>query len=112
MGKEILNFCIDKGILLDRTILNVLEKFEDSALAKNLLERIEYQYKQKIITKSFFENNLDKVYEILLNYGGQSQQTIKLFFESLGLELKDIEHERKTKDEAKSQKKSGVNLIK
>src|SRR3989344_3176649 len=87
MNQEMLNFCMQKGLLIDRKILDLLGELENVEIAKNLLELIEYKYKQKIITLSFFKNNLDKVYEIISSYKGNNLELIKFFFNNLGIIL-------------------------
>jgi len=95
MQQEVLNFCMYKGILLDKDILNVLENLRDIEVAKNFIEKIDFQYKQKIITKSFFQKNSDKVSDILLSYKGDNRKLIEEFFLSLGLNISNSE---KTED--------------
>src|SRR3989344_2970516 len=91
MQQEVLNFCMYKGILLDKDILNVLENLRDIEVAKNFIEKIDFQYKQKIITKSFFQKNSDKVSDILLSYKGDNRKLIEEFFLSLGLNISNSE---------------------
>src|SRR3989344_5886784 len=87
MNQEMLQFCNQKGILLDKYIMGFLEEIEDTSISKNLLERIVFQYKQKIITKSFFINNPKRVIEILSNYKGNDGSIIENFFKNLGINL-------------------------
>ena len=82
-----LQFCNQKGILLDKYIMGFLEEIGDTSISKNLLERIVFQYKQKIITKSFFINNPKRVIEILSNYKGNDGSIIENFFKNLGINL-------------------------
>ncbi len=86
-----LDFCMQKGILLDKNVLNSLEEIEDESIAKNFVERIEYQYKPKIITSSFFKNNSEIVVELLSNYKGENKKRLEYFFEKLGLDLKNFD---------------------
>ncbi|PIN94856.1 DNA polymerase II [Candidatus Pacearchaeota archaeon CG10_big_fil_rev_8_21_14_0_10_31_9] len=108
MQQEVLNFCMYKGILLDKEILDVLGNLRDIEVAKHFIEKIDFQYKQKIITKSFFIKNSDKVCDILLSYKGDSRKLIKEFFLSLGLDLSDIE---KSKDCATKIKDSNEQFV-
>ena len=93
MNQEMLQFCNQKGILLDKSIIKLLEEIEDVNISKNLLERIVFQYKQKIITKSFFINNQRRIMEILSNYKGGDREIIENFFINLGINLKIIKGE-------------------
>src|SRR3989344_3325235 len=87
MNQEMLQFCNQKGILLDKYIVGFLEEIGDVSISKNLLERIVFQYKQKIITKTFFINNPKRVIEILSNYKGNDGSIIENFFKNLGINL-------------------------
>ncbi len=63
MTQEILKFCIEKGILLDKATLDLLKEFDDKT-AKEIIDKIS-NLKEKIITKSFFTNNVDRIQELL-----------------------------------------------
>jgi len=113
-----LDFCRQRGILIDRSILELLGDLQDLEIAKNLIERIEYQYKQKIITKAFFYNNLNKVSEILMNYSGEDKRAIEDFLEKLGLDLKILVFDEKLPQNNKKEEfflnrnNHGINLLK
>ncbi len=66
MGIEqtILKFCIEKGLLLDKEVLEMFNDVGDTETIKILLETIGKRSSQKFITKKFFiENkNLDLVF--------------------------------------------------
>ena len=51
--REILNFCIEKGLLLDREVLNLFEESVDSESAKLIIEKIREQTRTKVITKTY-----------------------------------------------------------
>lgn len=112
-----LEFCRQRGILIDRNILELLGDLEDLEIAKNLIERIEYQYKQKIITKTFFHSNLDRVSDILLNYNGDDRKVIEDFLEKLGLDLKILVLDEKLSQNSKKEElflnrnNQGINLL-
>ncbi len=61
MNQEMLSFCMEKGILLDKGVVNGIESIENLDIARNLLERIEASFKERIITKTFFLNNADRI---------------------------------------------------
>ncbi|MEM3112879.1 MAG: hypothetical protein QXI33_00450 [Candidatus Pacearchaeota archaeon] len=85
MDQEIIQFCNQRGILLDKYLIKQLTHFNNNYLLKNLLDRITLQYKQKIITKSFF-NDKKKIIEILSNYNNNERIILEDFFESLGID--------------------------
>ena len=90
MRKELLTFCAEKGILLDNKILNIFEKLDDINVAKNLIERVNYQYNQKMITSSFFMNNQEKVLELISNYSKSYRKIVENFFINLGVNVVDL----------------------
>lgn len=90
MKRELLGFCAEKGILLDKKILEVFEKIGDIDIAKNLIERVNYQYNQKIITTSFFVDNKEKVSELISNYSKSHQKIIEAFFINLGVNVVNL----------------------
>lgn len=57
MKQELLKFCIEKGLLLDKEIYGVLSELSDSVV-KEIIEKISLS-KEKIITKSFFNKNAE-----------------------------------------------------
>jgi len=103
---------MQKGLLIDRKILDLLGELENVEIAKNLLELIEYKYKQKIITLSFFKNNLDKVYEIISSYKGNNLELIKFFFNNLGIILPEETLRDNENINLSSEKRFNVKLTK
>ncbi len=86
LKKEILNFCVKKGLLLDKEVLGVIEKLDNLDLAETILKRIENECKEKIITKSFLTKNIIKVKSILEDSAG-GKEDIEKFFINLGLSI-------------------------
>jgi len=100
MNKEILKFCIEKGLLLDKEVYDILSNFEEKE-ARDIIERISF-CKDKIINKSFFIQNS----QILKEYISQENReklcvklgvSIEISHESVKIEEKEIENERKVK---------------
>ena len=58
--KEILKFCLEKGLLVDKDVLNLFSESKDFESVKMIIERIKSQTHEKIITKSFFTRTLKK----------------------------------------------------
>lgn len=81
-----LNFCIEKGVLLDKQVSEIFENLGDLEFVKKLIERIQYEYKQKIITKSFFTKNVEKVNE-LFSKNNFNKEVAESFFINLGLNI-------------------------
>ena len=80
MSNEILKFCLSKGILLDRESFNLLSEF-DEITAKELIEKVSLM-QEKIITKSFFIKNADKINQLINN-----EKVIEKLKMNLGLTL-------------------------
>ncbi|MBI2629959.1 metallophosphoesterase [Candidatus Pacearchaeota archaeon] len=63
MANEILKFCLEKGVLLDRETYNLFSDFDEET-AKKIIEKFSGM-KEKIITKSFIANNAEKIESII-----------------------------------------------
>ena len=61
MKPEIIKFCIERGILLDREVGEMLSELSEDA-ARKIIEKISLS-KEKIITKSFFSKNFESFKE-------------------------------------------------
>jgi len=94
MNQEILNFCIGKGILLDKETLNVFENFENPDVVKNLVELLNLRYNQKFISKSFFSPAIAD--DILSKYDENKRRNLEILFLRLEIKLakSEIEKER------------------
>ncbi|MEK6820176.1 MAG: metallophosphoesterase, partial [Nanoarchaeota archaeon] len=82
MTRGILKFCIERGILLDKDSLNLLDEFDENT-ARNIIEKISC-LKEKIITKSFFSDNVEKIQEMIEDKGVIDKLRINL---GLSLEI-------------------------
>jgi DNA polymerase II small subunit len=56
--KEILNFCLEQGILLDKEVLNLISEATDFDAARLMIERIKEDTHQKVITKKVFTESI------------------------------------------------------
>ena len=59
--KEILKFCLENGLLLDRDILELFSKEADFESAKILIEKLRDHTGKNIITKNIFVENREKI---------------------------------------------------
>jgi len=105
MNNQILKYCIEKGILLDKEVLDLLSRIENFEIAKEILEKINLVSREKMITKSFFTRNVDKVREALIDIKG-GEKTVERIYINLGVNL-EIRKERIIEEERKEKKEEG-----
>jgi DNA polymerase II small subunit len=98
-SKEILKFCIDKGILLDKEILSLFSETSDLDSVKLIIEKIRNHTHQKIITKEVFNKDKEGVNQIFLNLPQENQKRLEKLKIKLGL---SIEISRKIEDSSSS----------
>ncbi len=85
--KEILNFCLEKGILLDKEVLNLFSEATDSEAVRLVLEKVKENTHSKIITKSVFFQGM-KQFENSENFSfGAGEKSLEKLKIKLGLEL-------------------------
>ena len=88
---NILKFSLEKGILLDKETLNFLGQVDEN-IARDIVDKISC-LKERIITKSFFTKNAEKIHEIITD-----EKTIDKLKINFGLSL-EISRERTFKKE-------------
>ncbi len=82
MEKEILRFCFEKGLLVDKDILDLFNG-EDINSVKFFIEKIKNTTNQTLITKHTLEQNKEKVNNLILNFPKENS----INFEKLKLKL-------------------------
>ena len=107
-NKEILNFCMGKGILIDNEVLNLFTENFDIDSVKLILGKVIEGTSQKIITKKVFQENTETVKTIFhdlpeKNKGNFEDLTIKL---GLSLEISA----KKKKELQKEQENFGAQV--
>jgi len=86
-SQEILKFCMNNGLLVDKEILNLFSETNDVESVKFFLEKVKQKTNQKIITKEVFkEKNLD-VDELFLNFPEEKKKNLESLKIKLGLTL-------------------------
>src|SRR3989338_5573909 len=100
-SKEIINFCIEKGILIDKELLNIFEDANDINSVKIILEKILEQTSQKIITKKIFSQNREHVYKVFSSLPNEQKNNLDKLRINLGLsiEISRESHQPKILDE-------------
>lgn len=85
--KEILNFCIGKGVLLDKEVLKLFQETKDFDSVKLILEKIIDHTNKKLITKDIFQENKEKVTKFFLDLPSDKQEGLKELKIKLGLRI-------------------------
>jgi len=96
-SKEILKFCIEKGLLIEPEVLNLLSEANDNESAKLIIEKIAETHRQKVITKNFFEQNKEKVKEFFLTLPEENKKSLEKFKIKLGLQIEISKEVSRTK---------------
>ena len=104
--QEILKFCLERGFLLDKEVLGLFNETSDEESVKLIIEKIKDSTNQRIITKSLFNQNRDKVFQILSALPKEHQQQLEGLKIKLGL---SIEISREVSKEEKEKKNSSGN---
>ena len=92
-SKEILKFCLEKGLLLDNEVLNLFSEVSDIDSIKLIIEKIQSLTQQRIITKSTLDNK-DQFNKVFLNLPEKNQKSLEKLKIKLGLSIeisKEIE---------------------
>ena len=87
--KEIIKFCIEKGFLLDKDILELFSENNniDIETSKLIIEKIGQYTQKRVITKSVFNENKDKIDKIFLALPEKSQRQVEGLKIKLGLSI-------------------------
>ena len=96
-NKEILQFCLEKGILVDRDILGLFDEVNDSEIAKLVIEKIGEYTNKKIITKNVFYDNQKEFRRIFSALSKEKQKKIEKLKIKLGFNIeisKEIEYKK------------------
>ena len=85
--QEILHFCFEKGILIDKEVLNLFEETNDVDSVKLILERMKEHTQKKIITKNVFSENKEKVIQFFSSLPTENQKKLEKLKIKLGLSI-------------------------
>jgi DNA polymerase II small subunit len=98
-NQEILRFCLEKGFLLDKEVLNIFNETSDVESIKLIMEKIRDTTHQRIITKSLFNQNKEKVFQIFSALPKENQQNLEGLKIKLGLSIEISQEFSKEKKE-------------
>ncbi len=105
-SKEILRFCLENGLLVDKEILNLLSETKDTESVKLIINHLKNQTNKKILTRSLIIDNKDQVKKILSNLPKDKQKQFENFKIKLGLSIefsKEVSTEKEIKEEIKTE---------
>ncbi len=106
-SNEILQFCMEKGLLLDKELLHLFSESSEVESIKFILERVKSYTNKRVITKTIFEENKDKVNKIFLNLPSDTNKSLEKLKINLGLSI-EISREVSS-DEKHSREGSNLN---
>jgi DNA polymerase II small subunit len=85
--KQILKFCLEKGLLVDKDVLNLFNETSDTDSVKLIIEKIKNYTKQNVITKNVFYDNKDKVNQFFYELPQKNQKELENLKIKLGLSI-------------------------
>lgn len=108
--KEIIKICLEKGILLDKEVFEILSSLNESNI-NEVINKIA-ETKEKIITRSFFINNFDffKNNELLEKLRIKFGISIEISREISKPEKQDKQEKQKIKEEKAEERKQIKNI--
>jgi DNA polymerase II small subunit len=86
MENEILRFCFERGLLVDKDILELFKE-EDINFVKIFIDKIKNTTHQNVITRSILVNNKEKVDNLFLSFPKENQKVIEKLKIKLGLSI-------------------------
>lgn len=114
--KEILRFAVERGLLIEPEVLNLFKDSGDAESVKMIIEKLKSHTQTRIITKTLFEQNKERVSEFFFTLPQENQKSLERMKIKLGLEIeisKEVSRE-KISEEPKSEQKisfSQVNFL-
>jgi DNA polymerase II small subunit len=90
--QNILKSFLQKGLLVDKEVLNLFSETEDTETIKFIIEKVGVQTQKRIITKNLFEQNKEKINQIVSNLPESRKKNIEKLKFNLGLSI-EIEKE-------------------
>lgn len=97
-SNEILQFCVEKGLLLDKDLLKLFNEISDVDSAKLIIEKIKTTTNKRFITKNLFEENKDKINRIISDLPTDNQAVFEKLKINLGISI-EISREVSPKEE-------------
>lgn len=95
-SNELIKFCLENGLLLDKDLLKFFNESMDVESAKKIIEKLKIYTNKKIITKTLFEQEKNAIFKILSEIP-ESVSTFEKLKINLGLSieiLKEVKIEK------------------
>lgn len=108
MPEKILRLFIEKGFLLDKEMLDFFSQLADESIASDILDKIQLISKEKLITKTLINNNLDKIQPVFNELGSEKKKVIERFFVNVSI---SVEVKKETNIMKKSDERESVKII-
>ena len=87
MNNEILNFCVEKGFLVDSDLLEMFSETSDIESVKLIIERVKTYTHQNVLTKNLFERNKEQVNKFFLDLPDENKKNLERLRVKLGLSI-------------------------
>jgi DNA polymerase II small subunit len=98
MTANILKLFIEKGFLLDREMLDFLNELKDDVVAGEILDKIAVSSKQKLITKTLVNENIDKLKPLFYELESEKKKLVEKFFVNISISV-EVKKETQIKSE-------------
>lgn len=85
--KQILKFCLEQGLLVDKDILSLFSETTDFESVKMVIERLKSQTHQKIITKELFDHDKEGAIRVFSSLPEDKQKSLESLKIKLGLSI-------------------------
>lgn len=85
--QEILKFCLENGLLMDKEVLGLFSETQDVDSVKLIINKIKSQTNQKILTKNIFNKNKEQVSQIFSEIPVEKQKSLENLKIKLGLSI-------------------------
>lgn len=115
MHKEILKFCLEKGFLVDNSLLEIFSETSDINSVKLIIEKVGIYTGQNVLTRDFFEKHKKELNQCFLSLPEENQKNLERLKVKLGLSIEiSRETEEKSFDqnnETQKMQESGENVM-
>ncbi len=86
-AKEILKFCIERGLLVEPSVLELLSEAQDRESVEIIIEKLKSQTQKRIITKTLLVKNTEAVNNLFLSLPKKNQESLEKLKIKLGLQI-------------------------